>query len=426
MKSLLNHKLSLRWQIFGITWLSYAGFYFCRKNFSVAMPFFSHDLHISNMTLANIITAYSIMYMVGQFVSGFLNDWLGPRIVVGSGLLIAVISNFFIGIYASSFLFLVFMLFNGAGQSTGWSGLVRIMSEWFEKRERGIVMGWWTTCYVVGGIISVIFATWWATNNILPGLSWRKAFWAPSLFLLMITVIFWKFIRERPAHSFSEITPERKSDLVQKKTFRAEEFAVLKDPILWIAGAVYFFTKFIRYTFLFWIPLYLSQNFGYSDANAGYTSSVFEIAGFAGILFAGYLSDKLFRSGRFSVSALFLFTLGLFFLFQPVISSWGTWGNVLLIGACGFLIYGPDSLISAAGAMDISRNNTGLTAGFINGIGSVGQLLSPFFVAYVSEKYGWETLFLVFVWMAFAAGILLVFKWNYGVVRYQEKTVEFI
>lgn len=415
-----------KWQIFLITWFGYAGFYFCRKNFSVAMPFFSHDLGISNMQLANIITAYSIIYMIGQFVSGFLNDRLGPKVVVGVGLLIAVIANFSIGFFTSSAIFLILMVFNGAGQSTGWSGSIRLMSDWLKKEERGVVMGWWTTCYVVGGIVSVIFATWWATNTILPGLGWKKAFWAPSLLLLVITFLFWKYAKEKPTDQTSGalITTDNSAAKAGNFVMSAGSiFSILSNSSLWVAGVVYFLTKFIRYTFLFWIPLYLSQNFGYSDANAGYTSSAFELAGFAGILTAGYLSDKVFGSGRFSVSALFFIILGVVFIFQPAISSLGNIGNVILISLCGFFIYGPDSLISAAGAMDIGNERSGTAAGFINGVGSIGQLLSPFVVAFISDKYGWETLFSIFVWMAFAAAILLVLKWNVGRIKQINKKV---
>lgn len=428
MKALLfKYQLSRRWKVFLITWLAYAGFYLCRKNFSVAMPFFSH-MGMSNMQLANIITVYSIMYMLGQFVSGFLNDRLGAKVVVGVGLFIAVAANLCIGFYASSFFLFVFMFLNGAGQSTGWSGLMRIMSDWFEKKERGVVMGWWTTCYVVGGIVSVIFATWWATNSILPGLSWRKAFWAPALLLLIITILFWKFVREKPhgqpGGNFSGSTVSSSSSVKKIGRDLKGVFPILKDSTLWIAAIVYFITKFIRYTFLFWIPLYLSQTFGYSNADAGYTSSVFELAGFAGILVAGYLSDKMFNSARFSVSALFFFVMGLILMFQPKLTSLGNMGNIFLIALCGFFIYGPDSLISAAGAMDIGNGNTGVAAGFINGVGSIGQLLSPCVVAYVSGKYGWKTLFSVFVWLVFIAGILLAIKWNYGRIDRQGKELK--
>jgi MFS transporter, OPA family, sugar phosphate sensor protein UhpC len=414
-------KLDRRQQVFLITWLGYAGFYFCRKNFSVAMPLMSHQLGTDNMHLANLITLYSIMYMVGQFVSGFLNDRFGAKVVVGYGLILSVAANFLLGMLPSFAFMMGCMLLNGAGQSTGWSGMIRIMSNWYGKKERGVVMGWWTTCYVVGGFLAVLFATWWGTNHLFPELGWRKVFWAPAILLSVITIIFWRNIRNKPLHQ----SVNRENGLLSIEGAEGHSIKnmkalleVLLNPALWLVGGMYFFTKFIRYSFLFWLPLYFTQNFHYSDNVAGYTSSVFELAGFFGILAAGYLSDKLFASGRFSVSAVFLFLLGSLFLVQPWIAHFGYWGNVVSVGLAGFLIYGPDSLMSAAAAMDIGKGqHTGVAAGFINGVGSAGQLLSPYAVAYISQKYGWSSLFQVFLVMALIAGVLLAVKWNYGTIK---------
>ena len=69
------------------------------------------------------------------------------------------------GFGASLFLFMFMMWSNGYGQSTGWPGLIKNMSTWFQHQERGVVMAWWCTCYVVGGFVGTIFATYWATNE---------------------------------------------------------------------------------------------------------------------------------------------------------------------------------------------------------------------------------------------------------------------
>jgi len=36
-----------RVRVFAVTWLAYAGFYFCRKNLSVAMPLLKEELHFT-------------------------------------------------------------------------------------------------------------------------------------------------------------------------------------------------------------------------------------------------------------------------------------------------------------------------------------------------------------------------------------------
>ena len=47
-------------------------------------------------------------------------------------------------------------------------------------------------------------------------------------------------------------------------------------------------------------------------------------------------------------------------------------------------------------------------------MGSCGQLISPLLVAYVSNQFGWNSMFYLFVVFSVISGTLLALKWNYG------------
>jgi sugar phosphate permease len=80
----------------------------------------------------------------------------------------------------------------------------------------------------------------------------------------------------------------------------------------------------------------------------------------------------------------------------------------------GFFTYGPDALMSGAAAIDASSPKAaGLAAGVINGVGSLGQMISGFIVAYMSVKFGWASLFYFLAAIALIAGCLLAIKWNW-------------
>ena len=64
-----------RVRILSATWLSYAGFYFCRKNFAIVKSSVQDALQITTSELAHVYTAYLVAYMAGQF----LTSLLGPR-----------------------------------------------------------------------------------------------------------------------------------------------------------------------------------------------------------------------------------------------------------------------------------------------------------------------------------------------------------
>ena len=410
-----------RYRIFAVTWLSYAGFYICRKNFSVVMPLLTDEFGFTKTDLALILTGYSLIYMLGQIVNGLLCDRFGPRIIVAVGLLISVLSNIAMGFGASLLLFMVMMWSNGYGQSTGWPGLIKNMASWFRHQERGVMMAWWCTCYVVGGFVATVFATYWATNEMFFGeLGWRRAFWAPALLLTVIAVIYTVFTRNRPSDAGLPDMPEDDAretapSLVSSAEKRTVLREILSDSALWVTGAMYFFTKMTRYAFLFWLPLYMTESLGYTDSAAGYTSSVYELVGFFGVLIAGYASDKLFQARRFPVGALMLYGLAVALLFHPFFSGLGVMANAISIGVIGIMTFGPDALMSGAAAMDIgSERGAATAAGLINGMGSCGQLISPLLVAYVADNFGWNSMFYLFVVFAIISGTLLTTKWNYG------------
>ena len=81
--------------------------------------------------------------------------------------------------------------------------------KFFRHKERGVVMAWWCTCYVVGGFAATVFATYWATNEtFFVDMGWRRGFWAPALLLTVIAGIYILFTRNRPSDAGLPDLPE--------------------------------------------------------------------------------------------------------------------------------------------------------------------------------------------------------------------------
>jgi sugar phosphate permease len=417
-----------RWRIFTITWLVYAGFYLCRKNLSVVMPLMAVDLGFSNLELANVVFGYSLLYAGGQFVFGILADRFGSRAIVAFGLLVAVASNLLMGWVSSLLLLTLAACLNGAGQSAGWPGLVKNMAAWFRQGERGVVMAWWTTNYVIGGFAGTVFATFAVTSTwLVPSWGWRRGLWIPALTLLAITCLFAWLARNRPTDArlseivdhdeLSQVAGRRSLTLawiVDRQTV-AIYWRMLGDWEVWTVAIGALFCKITRYSFLFWLPLYLTQRLGYSTSEAGYTSSLFELAGFGGALLGGYVSDRFMQSRRLPVAAMMMWGLALACWLHPWLTGRGPWGVAVGIGLIGIMNYGPDTILQGAAAQDIgARWGVGKTSGFINGISSVGQLISAYLVGYVTQHYGWDQLFYIFVALAALGGAIMATRWKHA------------
>jgi MFS transporter, OPA family, sugar phosphate sensor protein UhpC len=411
-----------RVQIFVFSWIAYAGFYLCRKNFSVVMPVLDHHASMGKLSFANIISIYSLMYALWQPIFGMLSDRFGPRIVVVSGMCIAVAANIAMAFYSSTSAIFLLMLINGIGQAAGWPALVEMMANWFPKERRGIVMSWWTTNYVLGSFLATVFAAYVATAALpVLGLRWQHAFWIPATLLLLIAVLFYVFTRNAPqdVSLTSGLEPSLLEEEVEARSEsrRGAYLKVMRNPVVLVIAIGCLFAKITRYAFLFWLPLYMTEQLKYRPAEAGYTSGVFELAGFFGALIAGYLSDKIFQSRRFPVTACMFWLLALMCLLQPLLARHGYWWNVLGISLIGIANYGPDTLLQGAASQDAGSGlGTGVVSGFISGVGSIGQLISPYLVALVTAHSNWNALFHIFVWTALAGGILQALLWNLGKV----------
>lgn len=382
-------------RVFALTWLAYAGFYLCRKNLSVVMPYLQNEGGLSKGQLADVLFGYSLCYSAGQFLMGHLSDRWKPRHVVSAGLAAAVGANLLMGLQTSYWPLLVLGMVNGLGQASGWPGLVKTMGAWFSPGERGVVMAWWSTNYVLGGFLATLLA-----SVIVGSLAWRTAFWLPALILAAIAILYATRVGDEPAVESSGAS-------------RQLWGPVLRRPMVWLTAVVAFLLKVTRYSFLYWLPLYLTERLGYRPDQAGYLSSVYELVGFGGAIAAGYASDKLCGGRRFPVAALMLAGLAGACLLHPWLAAFGWTGCLLSLTLIGFMTYGPDTLMQGAASQDAATgSDAAATAGFICGIASIGQLVSPHLVAWVATRRGWDELFLFFVGVSAVGAILSACGWK--------------
>ena len=400
-----------RWTAWGLTWVSYATYYLGRKGISVAKAPIMESL--GKDVLRNVETAYLAAYMVGQYVNGFLGDRVGARRLVGVGMLVSAGACLAFGASSVGIAFLFAFLVNGFAQSSGWPGNVKAMAEWTTPQNRGRVMGVWATCYQVGGIV----ATWFATF-MLSLYGWRASFFGPAVAVAVVGVLVLLFLRPGPgaatqagagagAGAGAESQAEARAEAQAEA--RRERSRVLRSPTLWCYGASYFGMKLIRYSLLFWLPFYLTTALHYSKTGAGYMSISFEVGGVLGTMGMGALSDRYRRVPRSWFAAAWLVLLaGAIFLYARV-GATGTVTNFMVMALVGALLFGPDALISGAAAQDAGGKYAAATAaGVVNGIGSVGAILQEYVTRGVSERYGWDKLFYVFVGLAAFSAVCLI------------------
>jgi len=415
----LNQRWSQwRFGVFAAAWVLYAAYYFCRKNFSVVMPMMARTSHYGNFDLAQLVFVFSLAYALGQFAAGALGDRFGGRVTGALGGLISMACTLAMAGANDRHTLLLLQIGNGLGQGCGWSACMKVLGAWFERRERGTVMAWWGTCYVLGGFLATVFATFAATQTfVATGLGWRRGFLFPAFVLGAAALWFGWRVRNSPGEVQLPSQPEPE----EAQDGKASAWEAARNPEVWILSGMYFFLKITRYSLLFWLPLYLVQRMQYSEEWAGYTSSLFELVGFSGTLIAGYVSDRLLKGRRYPVGATMLFALAAWLLLHPAIGRLGPAAMAISISVLGILIYGPDLLMAGPASIDaVHPRHAARAAGIVNGVGSLGQLISAYVVAIIVSRFGWDQLFTFFLVCAAAAGALLTLRWNKGCENEQE------
>lgn len=393
------------WQarVFAATWLAYAAYYFSRKPFYAAKPLLERELGWDTGTLGMLGAVYLIAYTVGQFAAGGIGSRRGPRFLLVAGMFVTAGANLLLGFTESLWAFALFMGLNGLAQATGWAGGVGTMASWFKREQRGTVMGFWATNFQVGGVVATGLAAYMLKTY---GLGW--GFMAGSWVTLFAwaVVLFWQ--RDRP---------EDVGLSLDDAAEHAEDSGADEAEGVWsgqlivnigLIGAFYFFVKFIRYALWSWAPYLLNTEYGLDIDDAGYLSVVFDAAGIAGVIVAGFVSDRLFRGKRSVVSILFLLAMvGSCALLATLGRSELLWFG-LSLGLIGFSLYGPDALMSGAGAMDVgSKRQAVAAAGIINGMGSCGAVLQEFALGAVLESSGSSTVFAILLLSAVLAVVCL-------------------
>jgi len=360
--------------------------------------------------LAHLGTAYLVFYMVGQYSSAFFGRKLGPKLLLLLGMGISLISNFVFGISNSFWTIFLFLSLNGLAQGTGWPGCIGSLAFWFKREKRGTILGFWSTCYQVGSVISTSFAAY-----MLGEYGWRWSFFGASIVLLIIWFVVLFMHPNRPEDVGLE--PIEDEDLNCKlEDDNSQKLGWSKD--VWVTvitmGLIYFTIKFLRYALWSWVPFFFNKNFEMDVSDAGYLSVVFDIAGFAGVLFAGFVSDKLFKGKRSLISAIMLSLMAVAFILMYVKGESSLLFFTISMGIAGFMLYGPDSLISGVGAIDVGSKRGALTAaGIINGTGSIGPIFQEEIIGWLYTKYDQELtpILILLVSIAMLSALLTFYLW---------------
>ncbi len=405
-----------RWQLRTMSSMivGYALYYFVRKNLSMAMPALETDLGFTKTDLGLILTTFSVIYGVGKLVNGAIADRSNARWFIAIGLLGAAAMNVGFGLSSTLFLFGLFWLGNAFFQSMGWPPCARLLTHWYPKRRLGTWWGIWNMSHQLGGAGILILGGYLVTHA-----GWRSAFFVPAVLAgAGAAFLIWR-LRDTPRslglppverqfpEDYEDEPDGGTADPDEQLSLRQILFEqVLTNKLVWLMSFANFFVYIVRIGMLDWAPTYLVEEKDSSLQGAGWQVAGLEVAGILGSICAGALSDRIFRGNRAPVNVAYMVGLVVFVFGLWFIPAGHVWLDAAALMGVGFLVYGPQMLVSVAAADYASRKAAATATGMTGLFGYLGSALCGVGIGVVVDRWGWNGGFVMFVGAA-ACGLVL-------------------
>ena len=257
-------------------------------------PFNDED---GTLKLGAIDVAFLACYAIAMYFAGHVADSWDLRLflstgMIGSGIFVGLFGvGYFCNIHVFWF-YLVMQMLAGLFQSTGWPSVVAVVGNWFGKKRRGLIMGIWNAHTSVGNICGSLLAA-----SVLE-YGWGWSFIVPGGFIFLGGIMVYLFLPAYPedvgfsSPNSSAVKPvgvpeDQAVEVVtgpnDVEAQRGDEIIVVNEQSnvkpqiastnrksIGIVGAwripgvqqfafCLFLAKLVAYTFLYWLPFYLSQ-----------------------------------------------------------------------------------------------------------------------------------------------------------------------
>ena len=304
----------LRIQTFVAGTLGYSLYYVCRTSLNVMkQPII--DSGFLNATQLGLIGACLYWaYAAGKFVNGFLADHSNIKKFMATGLIVSAVANFMMGILgmssgaagiASSVMFVTFAVIwavNGWSQSMGAAPAIISLSRWFPLRIRGTFYGFFSASHNFGEGLSFIFV-----SLLVSAAGWQWGFFGAAIAGVVGVVLITLWLHDTPESKglpSIEVLADEKTDdgKAEEEVSKADasriQRAVLRNPGVWILALSSAFMYMSRYAINEWGMFFLQKVKGFGLEEAAMIIAVNTIAGIAGTVCAGWISDTVFKGDR--------------------------------------------------------------------------------------------------------------------------------
>jgi ACS family hexuronate transporter-like MFS transporter len=395
-----------RWVICALLFLAATINYIDRQVLGILKPTLQTQFGWSEIDYSDIVFSFQLAYAIGLLLAGRFIDAVGTKlgfaifIVVWSVAAIAHAEAPLFGGAAAAFLAIIglsysasvagFMLVRfalGLGEAGNFPAAIKVVAEWFPRRERAFATGLFNSGTNIGAIVTPMVVPW-----ITITWGWYWAFIATGA-IGFFWLLLWLPLYGRPdthprvkrtelAHIHSD-PPE--------PTVHVPLLTLIQYRQAWAFAIGKFMTDPIWWLYLFWIPDFLNRNYGINLTQVGPPLIAIYLIADVGSIAGGWLSSALIKRGwtvnrgrKTAMLACALSVVPMAFAAQAT----HLWAAVGLVGLAAAAHQGWSANLFTLTSDMFPRQAVGSVVGFGGMAGAVGGLLIAKLTGYILETTG--------------------------------------
>ena len=270
----INEKVGkYRWTICALVFFATTVNYLDRQVLSLLKDQLELEFNWSDSDYANIVSVFQFVYAISMIFAGRIIDWLGTKLGYAWALIVWSLGAMIHALAKGTGGFMFARGVLGFGESGNFPAAIKATAEWFPKRERALATGIFNSGANVGAILAPICVP------LIAGLwGWEAAFMVIGM-LGFVWVAVWAALYEKPEQqkrlSADELAYIRSDQTVQP--FAPVPAGTVDKKVSWFKLLTYrqtwafafgkFMTDGVWWFFLFWLPTYLSAQYGMKGAD---------------------------------------------------------------------------------------------------------------------------------------------------------------
>lgn len=411
---------SYRWHQTGVIaalCIGYIGYYIIRLIFTTEQNDIMRQYGFTTAEVGLVLSCFGIGYGISKLFMGALSDKSNTIRYLATGLIVSAILNIGLGATRNLYVMMILMLVMSIAQGMGAAACQRTIQLWWGKKWRGTIYSIWSSAHNAGAFACVAvvqLASFLFTGSI------AAVFYTASVISFAIAAFVLWAGAERPAAvglpSIAEYTGDEvkldngessAADLTDLSLQQVFITYILKNPLVWAITLTSMALYLVRYGIMSWIPSYLVQSKGFSEAFAKWLVGIFELAAVPGVILMGAVSD--FLKDRRALVCLGC-VLGLVVCLTTYFFSSAKTVIVIDLLLMGTLIYAPLTLVGLMVNEVVPKFAVGSSTGFMGFFQYIfGETLATALIGILVAKYGWIASNTVLYVAAGLAMLLLVY-----------------